>query len=1016
MMRTQLHWRKNSLLHLFLTFCLVLSAITSFSQGGPYVESFEKDDVLKNYKASEGGTISTSAKHYRYGRKALQWNWKNKGASLSTSYFRLLEKGMQKFDYDFPTSPTFVFSVYSEKPQKGTATISFSKEGKDEAWFSIPLNFYGWRTLMVPFYEMEGHTPRKTAAVDFDLFKVTTTALSGTLFFDDVVFSQYVDDRMQSPDYLVPFIKKEVPVGSDHFMPGLYYDSLARKLKPTTATVKEKQGLLEIEQKISKELLTGVNKYNYSDIVTAFIKLGIRESDDKGSILGPPLTHRDDFFYHDVTQQGDRVQNSAKSLGEVMKNIARAYSVAPNNSDEKRKLESMFLLATRYFLDQGWQRGANGGSRSLIGYFIREITEACYLMKQPLTKAGVITDVTGSLLWLNNLGKMLGPNDSFTVDLDFLNTQAYGCLLVSLLSDNKDVQTAWLHAYSNYISVVLGQQDKPEAYKIDGTAWHHRGHYPAYAYGSFASVPRIISTLSGTSFKIGETGHKNFKKAFLSAIAYSHLYSWGFGNAGRHPLHSNSIEGLKNACLALAMSGNPEGTSKIDNELAAAYIRLWGAKDKVNTDIFNKAGISSQEPAPYVVFPYGATAVQRNHNWAAIIKGYSKYLWASEIYAANNRYGRYPANGTVQLLNEGGEAASGFSEDGWDWNRYPGATIIHLPFEKLESPRALLKFTSKQVFTGAATLNGCGVFAMKLDEGIANGPFAGKLKANKSVFSFGEKIVCIGSDISAVDPAYPVQTNLFQLALPKTETAVYTAQSGAIKDFPFAGKAGNWLIDQQGSGYHVLLGNVNVQKSKQRSFKGEYSVNKALKNGIKPESLPYTYGDFSAAWINHGLSPKADSYQYVIYPFMTKADQSNFDQKIKADDSFQILQADSNAHIVTYKPEKLTGYVLFNHKAFSGKEMLAKASAPCIVMLQQKDADKIAVSLVQPDLNFSIDKKNKNLFECFSQAITLTVYFNGQWKVNTIGTKVQTSYSNNQTAVTVECQHGFSQLLELEKN
>ncbi|MFA4866737.1 MAG: chondroitinase family polysaccharide lyase [Pedobacter sp.] len=1015
-MRTQFLWINASLWHLFLTFCLVLIGITGFSQEGPFVESFEQDDILKNYKASEGSIISISGRHYRYGNKALQWNWKSKDASISTSYFRILEKGMQKFDYDFPTSPTFVFSVYSEKPQKGTATISFSKGGKDGVWFTIPLNFYGWRTMMVPFYEMEGHTPRKTAAVDFDSFKVTTTALSGSLFFDDVVFSQYVDDRMQSPDYLVPFIKREVPVGSDHFMPSLYHDSLAQQLKPAAVTVKEKQGIFEIEQKISKELLTGVSKYNYIGIVTAFVKLGIRESEDKRIVIGPPLTHRDDFFYHDVAQQGQRLQNSAKSLGEVMKSIARAYSIAPDNSDEKRKLESMFLLATRYFLDQGWQRGANGGSRSLIGYFIREITEACYLMKQPLAKAGLIAEVTGSLQWLNNLGKMLGPNDSFTVDLDFLNTQAYGCLLVSLLSDNKDIQAAWLDAYSNYINVVLGQQDKAEAYKPDGTAWHHRGHYPAYAYGSFASVPRIISTLSGTSFKIGETGHKNFKKAFLSAIAYSHLYSWGFGNAGRHPLHSNSIEGLKNACLVLAMSGNPEGTSKIDNELAATYIRLWGVKDKVNTDIFNKAGIRKQEPAPYVVFPYGSTAVQRSDNWAAIIKGYSKYLWASEIYAANNRYGRYPANGTIQLLNEGGEEGSGFSEDGWDWNRYPGATIIHLPFEKLESPRPLLKFTSKQVFTGAATLNGCGVFAMRLDEGVPNGPFSGKLKANKSVFSFGEKIVCIGSDISAVDPAYPVQTNLFQLLLPKTEVPVYTEQSGAVKDFPFAGKAGNWLVDQQGSGYHILLGNVDLQKSKQRSFKGEYSVNKALKNGIKPDDLPYTYGDFSAAWINHGLSPKDAAYQYVIYPFMTKTDQLNFDQKIKEDHSFQVLQADSNAHIVAYKPEKLTGYVLFNHKAFSGKEMLATVSAPCIVMLQQKEADKIALSVAQPDLNFPIDKKNKNLFECFSKPTMLTLHLNGRWKVKTGGAKVQSSYINNQTSVTLECQHGFSQLMELEKN
>lgn len=1011
-MRKQLSWQNAGLLHFLLTSCLVLSFTNAFSQKGPFVESFEQDDVLKNYITSEGSTVLIGRKHYRYGKQALQWTWNKKGAALSTSYFSLLQKGMQKFDYDFPASPTFVCAVYSEKPQQGMATISFSKQGKDEVWFTIPLNFYGWRTLMVPFYEMEGNAPQKTRAIDFDLFKVTTTAASGTLFLDDVVFSQYVDDRMQSPDYLVPFIKKEMPVGSDHFMPGLYYDTLARQLKPVAITARQKKELLIVEQKISKELLTGGGSYNYLSIVTDFMKLGIRESDDKRVVSGPPLTHRDDFYYHDSAQQGERVQNSVKSLGVVMKTIARAYSVA-TNSEEKSKMESMFLLATRYLLDQGWQRGASGGSRSLIGYSIRELMEACYLMKQPLAKAGLLTEVGGSMQWLNNLGKMLGPDASFTADLDFLNTQAYGCLLVSLLSDNKEMQAAWLKAYANYITVVLGQQDKPGAYKPDGTAWHHRGHYPAYAYGSLASVPRIISTLSGTSFKIGETGHRNFKKAFLSAIAYSHLYSWGFGNAGRHPFQSNSIEGLKNACLTLAMSGNPEGTSKIDHELAGAYMRLWGAGDKVNTALFKKEGVSIQESAPYVVFPYGATAVQRYNNWAAIIKGYSKYLWASEIYAANNRYGRYPANGTIQLLNEGGERTSGFSEDGWDWNRYPGATIIHLPLEKLESPRPLLKFSSEQVFTGAAILNGNGVFAMQLDEGVAKGPFAGQLKAKKSVFSFAEKLVCIGTDISAVDPAYPVQTNLFQLALSSTDAGISTQRSGMVKAFPFEGKAGSWVIDQQGSGYHILEGDVQLQKSKQRSFKGEFSVNKALKSGLKSDALPYTYGNFSSAWINHGIRPKNAAYRYVIYPFMTKTEQLNFEQKIKEDQSIRVLQADSIAHIVFYQPEKITGYVLFNSQAFSGKDVLTKVSAPCLVLLEQKELDHITVSLVQPDLNFRLD--DKNLFECISQPVMLTVHFNGNWKVKGGGEKIQTSYANDQTAVTVECRHGLTQELQLEK-
>ncbi|WP_316816101.1 chondroitinase family polysaccharide lyase [Pedobacter nyackensis] len=1011
MMEIQLARRFACLLYLFLISCF--SASNAFSQKGPFVESFEQDNVLKNYLLSGKSSISTSTKHYRYGKQALKWSWKGKDAAITTSYFSLLQKGMQKFDYNFPTSPTFVFSVYSESPQKGTASISFSKQGKDSVWFSFPLNFYGWRTLMVPFYEMQGNIPLLTKPVDFDSFKITANTLAGTLYFDDVVFSQYVDDRMQSPDYMVPFIKREVPAGADHFMPSLYFDTLSKRMKVLPITTLEEKELSEVELRISKMLQSAGAEYNYEVIVADFKKLGIRYGTETGVVLGPPLTHRDDFFYHDPTQQGPQVQNSARSLGQVLRSIAGAYVKANVQGKEKVELEKMFVLATRYFLDQGWQEGASGGSRSLIGYSIRELTEAFYMMKAPLTKAGLLNEIGGSLQWLNNLGKMLGPDQSFSVDLDFLNTQSYGCLLVGLLSDDKSVRKTWLQAYSNYMSVVLGQQDKPEGYKIDGTAWHHRGHYPAYAYGSFSSVPRILSALSGTSFRISEAGHRHFKKAFLAAVAYSNLYSWGFGNAGRHPLHENSIKGLKNSCLALAMSGNPEATSKIDPEVAGAYIRLWGEEDQVNTNIFKQAGITAQQPESYTVFPYGATAVHRKDKWAAIVKGYSKYLWASEIYAANNRYGRYPANGTVQLLKEEGEEASGFSEDGWDWNRYPGATVIHLPFEKLESPYPLLKFSSTQTFTGAVSLNGYGVFAMQLDEGKVNGGFSGQLKAKKSVFSFGEKLICIGTDISAVDPDYPVQTNLFQLSLSKNQ--VYTQQSGMVKSLPYQGKAGTWLIDQQGTGYHILAGDVDWQQSRQRSFKGEYSINKALKAGLKQENLPYTYGDFASAWINHGTTPENAAYQYVVYPFMNDRAGESFAKKIKNDDSYRILQADSSAHIVAYKPEKITAYVLFSEKGFSGKDVLSKVSAPCMVMVQQKERRRVKLSVAQPDLNFAVDKKNKNDFEKNSQPLTLSLSLNGLWTINAPGVKILTTYSNQQTIVQVECQHGFSQFLELEQ-
>src|SRR5690606_30682108 len=102
--------------------------------------------------------------------------------------------------------------------------------------------------------------------------------------------------------------------------------------------------------------------------------------------------------------------------------------------------------------------------------------------------------------------------------------------------------------------VTLAQQNEEWGFKVDGTSWHHNGHYPAYGFGAFKSMPKIIKILSGTQFRVGTEGHRNFKHAFLTTRAYSQMYDWGFGNAGRHPLESNTIVPLKDEYLFMAQA------------------------------------------------------------------------------------------------------------------------------------------------------------------------------------------------------------------------------------------------------------------------------------------------------------------------------------------------------------------------------------------------------------------------------------------------------------------------------
>ncbi|MBD0831643.1 chondroitinase family polysaccharide lyase [Aestuariibaculum sediminum] len=1002
---------------------LLWSAL-GFSQKKPAVESFESEKSLEFYEISNGN-LTISKVHRRFGKTSLQWEW-NGESTFGTSNFKILSHEESPLEYGdhFPASPTLAMSIYNETPTNEKITVFFEKEGVNQVWFDIKLSFKGWRRIWVPFYEMQGKAPEKETSVNYDYFKVKTQAKSGKLFFDDIIFSQYQDDRHQYPDMLVPFIKSDQDLAKDHWMPLIRNYKRIETIAPAPVSMAMRMDLKRFELAIDQDL-TIDKKYKVYINTLRDLFNSLQLEDDGKTVLGPPLTFKEQQEYFNENQQGDKVFNDIKKLGTVLKKLANFHDRA--STEERDEIESMFLAGTKYFLDQGWQAGSNGGTRHHIGYNVIELTQAFYIMRQFLYDNNLLNDVGASLHWLFNLGMILGDENEFHVNIDYLNTQSYYHLMLIFLFDSQEKQAALLRAYSKYISIILAQQKEEWGFKVDGTSWHHNGHYPAYGIGAFKSVPKIINTLAGTRFRIGKEGHENFRKAFLATRIYSQLYNWGFGNAGRHPLENNGIESLQEQFLLMANAGNPEGTSKIDKEVAAAYLRLWGKDDIMNKTIFTDVnGIYPERLHGYYTLPYAATAIHRNQDWAAIVKGYSKYVWASEIYVSENRYGRYPANGTIQLLNSNGESGSGFRQEGWDWNRFPGATIIYLPLEELEAKMPLLMFRSNETFAGANRLNDNGVFGMILNEGKGSNAdgleskvgYPGKLKAKKSVFSFGDKLICIGTDISSIDTKNPTQTNLFQTYLKDTKSPVITAVE-SIKKFPYSGNLNpddvskNWLIDPYGNGYHILSNAlVHIKKERQQSYHNKYSVNTGNMHP-KGKGVKETQGDYASAYINHGLAPKKASYKYVIYPFLDEEKQSNFDKIVKSELTFDIKRADSIAHIVLDKETNTMGYVIFEGKTDLNNGLLKKVSNPSLVMLKENGDKDISLSVVQPDLNFPLKESGK--FNNYSQEVSVTLLLKGKWSSVPVNFIEQISYLDGNTSIVLKCVNGLPREFNLRK-
>lgn len=82
------------------------------------------------------------------------------------------------------------------------------------------------------------------------------------------------------------------------------------------------------------------------------------------------------------------------------------------------------------------------------------------------------------------------------------------------------------------------------------------------------------------------------------------------------------------------------------------------------------------DPQGNLAMGYGCVSVQRRSNWAAVVRGHSRYLWAAEHYLGANLYGRYLAHGSMQILTAAPGVVVTPDTSGW---RKPDSTGTGFP-------------------------------------------------------------------------------------------------------------------------------------------------------------------------------------------------------------------------------------------------------------------------------------------------------------------------------------------------
>ena len=937
---------------------IFLFLFSSLSSSYAQLVGFE-ESVPQTFKVAGKGELKTSSLFYKEGKSSLEWDFQP-GSTLDVqvSPLSLNAKKEQQFG--------ITLWIYNEKPQQDSVRFEFLNEaGEVSYWFSYHLQAAGWRACWISFAYMNGNKKDKNIVG----YRLVAPQREGRIFLDRLTFPEKKMNLRTTPD-------QQLPTNNGLSNRDLWHWCLVWKWEKQSydipllskLTSRQKKDLKTIEQRLTDFL--DVKKAPQGQVNAAyktFEKAAITPSAAGTGFTGMPVVAPDE----QDKKKGEMSWNDIETML-----AGFAYDACYNQNETSKK---NYFTVFDYAIDQGFAFGSGMGTNHHYGYQIRKIYTTAWLMRNEIYKHPHRDVYLSTLRFWAALQETRQPCSPGRDELlDSWHTLLMAKLISAMMFPDANRQEQALNGLSRWLSSSLRYTPGTiGGIKVDGTTFHHGGFYPGYTTGVLATIGQFIAFTNGTEFELTEEARQHIKSAFIAMRNYCNFYEWGIGISGRHPfggkMGSEDIEAFANIALSGDLSGRGDA---FDHGLAADYLRLIRNGDTPNARFFKKEGIQpAQAPQGFFVYNYGSAGIFRRADWMVTLKGYTTDVWGAEIYAKDNRYGRYQSYGSVQIMGKGNpvsRAGSGFVQEGWDWNRLPGTTTIHLPFELLDSPlKGTTMARSEENFSGSSSLGGMnGMFAIKLMERDYDN-FTSDFVARKSVFCFDNRMICLGTGITNSNADYPTETTLFQ-----------TKFNG--KD-PKADNDDYWLHDGYDNYYHVVDGTVRSQVADQESR--------------HEKTREKTAGKFSSAWIEHGKAPKDGTYEYMV---LIQPSAAELDE-LQKPPAYEVLQRDQMAHVVYDKKTGITGYATFEAYQPVNDQFIVSIPAETMVMYDKESDNRIRLSVCDPNLNLA--EKTYTTKEP-SRPIRKKIVVKGIWMLPSPQEGVQLEYEGNNTLLNVTCQHG----------
>ncbi|MGM9763645.1 MAG: chondroitinase family polysaccharide lyase [Candidatus Cryptobacteroides sp.] len=949
---------KRKIIFLLAAFVLSLGAEAQVLDYGREHNVLSFESGVDNFKASKGSELAVSDWHNKLGNKALEWNWKRRGASISISEnIPYLKENPNPKE---TSVSSFVFWVYAPKQLGGQLEFNFYKGDRLCCHFSYNMDFTGWRGSWVAFdRDMQG-TPEE--GMDRLVITAPKDVKEGQLFFDGIMLSSFEDVRHHTPDFQAPFVNEAT---TSHWL-------ILNNTWKLTLDVPEKTALTAADIEDMNTV-----KERFVSLVTAKHKAKglkwVRRIYDSynisfnpdGTIKGKPIF----FTRYGETFINEGIADAQKQLGkngqllrqfnDNMLGIACEYMHAATAA-EKREIAKLYVNLTKLILDQGFEAGSGLGTLHHLGYSMRNFYTAPVIMHDVLREAGLSGKVQQAMEWFSGVGEVkLAPKEP-GIDIDAFNTSLMGRVASVLMLDDGTYKYAYMQALSRWIDNGFKYADglRP-CFKTDGTVMHHRKAYPAYARDGFGGAVNAVWMLARTGFAISQPSHENLKRALLEMRFYSNVKSFPLAMSGRHPDGEQRLNPSQFSLLADA--GTPDGSKAIDPELAAAYLRLNGDDCELSHK-FITAGITAEKaPQGTHAYAFNCSMSHRTGEALVTIAGHSRYLWAAETYNGANHYGRYLTHGSMQILGSGepqiDSRGSGYRQEGWDWCHIPGTTAAVRPMEEMKADVLNVDIysgyeemlLSDEWFAGGVTHKGVsGAYAMKLHE---HDKYNGSLRAHKSFFAFENRVICLGSDIENTLEGTPVHTTLFQNEINKDKHTCYPDCCATL--IPCIGKykdCSGYIGDCLGNYYIVKDADICIRRSRQHS--------------LHEETDAPTEGDFELAWIDN------DSKRNYEYMVVVKPDFEELSEYVTVL-PYEVLSCDSRLHAVKDLPSGTVACAVFEEGPVDS--LIYNATESMLMYTLDNKEGQLALSVANPDLAIYSGESDE-IFDAEGKRVERSIY------------------------------------------